>query len=429
MVSVLFFNIAPARALSAVTSVSGYAWSETIGWIDMTPAYGGVYLDDVNGVLGGYAWSENIGWVKFGGLSSFPGGVGGNALIDFSTGKVTGWIRACAGTASGNCSSMTSRTDGWDGWIRLDGHSNSVSFNTETGSFSGFAWGSSVVGWVDFSGVSVGGLFRTLSISSNNPASGVTMVVSPADVAGNANGSTPFQRTYNVYHNSDVSVTAPATVGGQTFSAWHGCNSVTGRTCNVKVNSNKTVIANYATPVAATVNISASPTEIKKGNSANITFSYQNATNCTVTGYGSSLNYPNDSRTFSVSPVVNTTYEINCSPAGTNSYANVLIKILNQEFDITVIKSGQGVVVSSPDGIKCGEGCSSQSAKFEEGEEITLTATPSTGRIFVGWSDSTVCDGGSTKEADGSGGTCTLTATGNKTVHANFAINPNYKEF
>ena len=86
-------------------------------------------------------------------------------------------------------------------------------------------------------------------------------------------------------------------------------------------------------------------------------------------------------------------------------------------------------MVSSPDGIKCGEGCSSQSAKFEEGEEITLTATPSTGRIFVGWSDSTVCDGGSTKEADGSGGTCTLTATGNKTVHANFAINPNYKEF
>ncbi len=427
ILSVLFFNIIPVRASSV--AVSGYAWSETIGWIEMAPAFGGVSFDDVSGTLTGYAWSENIGWVKFGGLSSFPGGVGSNASVNTSTGSATGWIRACAGTATGNCSTMTSRTDGWDGWIRLDSNlTNPVVLNLGTGDFSGFAWGSDVVGWVDFTGVSTGSLTRILTIDSTNPASGVNMTVLPADKSGNTDGSTQLIRIYN--NNTDVTVTAPANAGGNTFTSWTGCDSVTGTyTCNIKMDSNETVTVNYGTPASATVSISATPIDINKGDSSNITFSYQNATNCTITSYGLPLSYPDDSDTFPVSPVVSTTYEIVCSPAGTNSHANVVVNILDQEFDIKVVKSGQGVVVSNPVGINCGEGCSSQSAKFEEDTEITLTATPSTGRIFIGWNDPAICDVGFTKEIDGSGGTCTLTATGDKTIYANFAVDPNFKEF
>ncbi len=154
----------------------GWAWSSNIGWIKLDP----IEINQTNGDLTGYAWSPNIGWVKFGGLAGFPGS-GGNANINPDTGEVTGWARACAGTVGGetdtygaDCRSMTSRTDGWDGWIELSG-TNHVSLasavkgslfekwfanaqsttryeglkmDQETGIVSGMAWGGNVVGWL-----------------------------------------------------------------------------------------------------------------------------------------------------------------------------------------------------------------------------------------------------------------------------------------
>ena len=63
------------------TGLSGYIWSENIGWIcvgDGSPASGvaygnvtgadfGVNRDPQTGVLTGLAWGENIGWIDFGG--------------------------------------------------------------------------------------------------------------------------------------------------------------------------------------------------------------------------------------------------------------------------------------------------------------------------------------------------------------------------
>jgi len=147
----------------------GWAWSSNTGWISFNSsdigAGGGPYkvyvLDD--GEILGYAWSANVGWIKFGGLSSFPGS-GGNASLSVDTGYVSGWARACVGTVSGNCSSMTSRTDGWDGWIRLADFasgsffptgflngSRGLSIDKATGYFRGFSWDSGVNGWIDFS--------------------------------------------------------------------------------------------------------------------------------------------------------------------------------------------------------------------------------------------------------------------------------------
>lgn len=152
-------------------ALSGFAWSENIGWIsfnagnDHDPSQPGtqnspvdyaVTVNAASGALSGFAWSPNIGWVKFGGLSSFPsGGSGGNAVLRDGV-RLEGWARACAGTLSGNCSAMASRSDGWDGWVSLagtaaDGADYGVSLNDRT--FAGFAWGSDVVGWVDWSHV------------------------------------------------------------------------------------------------------------------------------------------------------------------------------------------------------------------------------------------------------------------------------------
>ncbi len=57
----------------------------------------------------------------------------------------------------------------------------------------------------------------------------------------------------------------------------------------------------------------------------------------------------------------------------------------NPEYTLTVSRTGSGAgsVESSPEGIECGSTCVHE---FEEGEFVTLTATPDPGSVFVGWS-------------------------------------------
>ncbi len=165
----LFFSnyqITSAQALPVQTELDGYAWSGTIGWISLNCKTGGATGNDVCAISNykvvintdrtatGYAWSSNVGWVKFGGLSSYPSGSGTSAVRAGVTGiypslTFEGWVRACAGTTAGDCSAMTSRTDGWDGWISLRGTGYQVQTNSGGFATNSYAWGDAVVGWVD----------------------------------------------------------------------------------------------------------------------------------------------------------------------------------------------------------------------------------------------------------------------------------------
>lgn len=182
-------------------NVSGWAWSENIGWIGFndTSIQGvcdannngfvdvscggldtgatpwrsfGVSVDTTNkstggiGSFSGYAWSDNIGWVSFtsSDLTLCPSG-SCSAQVDWSTGKVTGWARALSGKND-------PQAGGWDGWIKLSkgaldtGPTYGVTISGNK--FSGYAWGggedvagvAGVVGWIDFgptvSGVPIG---------------------------------------------------------------------------------------------------------------------------------------------------------------------------------------------------------------------------------------------------------------------------------
>lgn len=186
----IFANISGVQATDD-DNVYGYAWSSNIGWISMnnctdpgtTPStcvgqdYGVTY--DNAGNMSGYAWSSNVGWVKFEG-TGFGGG--SPAHIDLVTGEMSGWARVCGGMKaasywlpnSTNCTGPD-RTDGWDGWISLRGTNPDygVSFNA-AGDGSGYAWGSDVVGWVDFGNVKIRRP-ASLTLLANNGAGSITI--------------------------------------------------------------------------------------------------------------------------------------------------------------------------------------------------------------------------------------------------------------
>lgn len=173
-------------------TLNSWAWSSNIGWVDFRD----IKVNQSSGILEGFGWSPNIGWIKFHGLSNYPAGGDPSTLakVDLNTGKVSGWIRACAGTVGGetsaygaDCRTMNSRTDGWDGWIELSGanHQNDgVSIDTKTGKVRGMAWGSSVIGWLQF-----GAFFQpsTLSASCTGSSDSLGNVTFRASAFGGSN--------------------------------------------------------------------------------------------------------------------------------------------------------------------------------------------------------------------------------------------------
>ncbi len=141
-------------------NVSGYAWSESVGWISFncsddsscnTIDYG-VDIDPATGNFSGNAWSENIGWISFdrsdtGAPPAEPYQGESETIIanyDSGTENITGWAKILV--------------LGDDGWIKLrkfssdTGPDYGVSIASSTGDFSGWAWngGAGGIGWVSF---------------------------------------------------------------------------------------------------------------------------------------------------------------------------------------------------------------------------------------------------------------------------------------
>ncbi|TSC96584.1 MAG: hypothetical protein Athens071426_365 [Parcubacteria group bacterium Athens0714_26] len=155
--------VSNAQVNPSAMDLSGWAWSDNIGWISFNcnnvGAYGCAAVNykvtvDNDGNLTGWAWSENIGWIMFNPPGSYPETPNYSSKVSDS--KIVGWARACAGTVGGDCVSV-SRSDGWDGWIKMSGVSTGgdpygLSVEQGTGKIIGFAWGGEVMGWMSFSG-------------------------------------------------------------------------------------------------------------------------------------------------------------------------------------------------------------------------------------------------------------------------------------
>ncbi|MGO9940926.1 MAG: glycoside hydrolase family 44 protein [Terracidiphilus sp.] len=96
----------------------------------------------------------------------------------------------------------------------------------------------------------------TITVNSSNPSSGVPIAVGQSDVNGAGNGTTSFTRSYVA--GQTVTLTAPATASGNTFSSWTGCTSANGATCTVTLTTDILVVAGYAAP-AVTPTVTVTP--------------------------------------------------------------------------------------------------------------------------------------------------------------------------
>jgi hypothetical protein len=165
------FFIPEAKA-GASDDVSGWAWSEKIGWISFNcdnpelpaPRCGidyGLNIDDGTGEFSGYAWSEQIGWISFnkGELAGCPSGNCEAKIEPDNT--LSGWARACLVFASGCSGALKPDNErgGWDGWIKLNGTATGpppegygvfLDNTTSPYELKGWAWGADVIGWLSF---------------------------------------------------------------------------------------------------------------------------------------------------------------------------------------------------------------------------------------------------------------------------------------
>lgn len=108
----------------------------------------GVNIPASDGALSGYAWSENIGWIDFAPAGPYPAAP--NYSAQRTGNNLEGWTRITGIAQAG----AAGNSGGWEGWMKLngvaqDGSPYEVSINPTDGKMTGYGW-SDELGWVDF---------------------------------------------------------------------------------------------------------------------------------------------------------------------------------------------------------------------------------------------------------------------------------------
>ena len=80
------------------SGITGYAWGDQVGWINMSPVGGGVFVNPNTGVLTGTAFSSVSGWINFSptgqGVTLVDNGAGSNfSGYAWVSGAYGGWLR------------------------------------------------------------------------------------------------------------------------------------------------------------------------------------------------------------------------------------------------------------------------------------------------------------------------------------------------
>ncbi len=207
-----------------------------------------------------------------------------------------------------------------------------------------------------------------------------------------------------------VTLTA-SPAAGSLFAGWSGGGCTGPDTCMVTMNASTSVTALFA-PILHTLTVAktgsgagtvtSSPAGIACGGDCTEDFAQGATVTLTAT--------PNTGSTFTgwsgggCSGPGTCTVMMAAATTVTAAFAPV-------QYTLTAVKAGTGAgtVTSSPAGINCGSDCSEP---YVVGTGVTLTAAPSTGSTFTGWSGGG-CIGT---------GTCMVTMDAAKTVTATFTL-------
>ncbi|MDO9041627.1 MAG: LamG-like jellyroll fold domain-containing protein [Desulfocapsaceae bacterium] len=188
-------------------------------------------------------------------------------------------------------------------------------------------------------------------------------------------GSYPYQ--------TPIQVTAVAATGS-TFTGWSGDCYGTASPYVILVNSNKTCTATF-TLNQYTVSASAGGNgSLNAGTTSPQTIDYNATTHFifnAATGYhvagilGCGISYSNTDNAITSRDETTAPITGDCVVSATFT--------LNT-YTLTINKTGLGTVTSMPAGINCGTDCSES---YNNGDEVTLTAIPARGNVFIGWSN------------------------------------------
>lgn len=157
----LVFAAASVVKIHAGTSDSGSGWlwgggagpndgtNTNVGWISINNTNQGgatnygVNIPSGNGDVTGYAWSENIGWISFNAADTASCPQNPCGAVRVVGNNIKGWARIMSIPQAG------ANAGGWQGWISLSGPQYGVKINADN-TLTGYGW-SDELGWIDFS--------------------------------------------------------------------------------------------------------------------------------------------------------------------------------------------------------------------------------------------------------------------------------------
>ena len=402
IIVVSFFNVNVnkvfARSVSSFPSdlvLSGTAWSPNLGQISFNDctdatdsttclsASGGipyeVVVDHTSHTLSGWAWSDHAGWIQFGNsICETSSDCGATATLDSTTGDIvaiTGWARAKDNTTPG-----LSSFNGWDGYISLGSPASSyygviASASTNNGiiktqNLSGTAWGSSVVGEVDMSGVNIDSYVAPACNITANPASITAGTAS--SLTWTSAGSTSCTAS-GAWSGTVATSNSTGQSTGNLAAGIHVYTLVCSGSGGSSYPCSATVAAGVALP--PTVTLSANPTSTSINGSSTLTWTSTNATSCAASGAWSGSKTANATSTPVSSSQTITyimppkTYTITCTgPGGTTAPVSATVGLKTIVFNLGIDAS-----CSTTTHYACASGDDDSNSNFWDGSSHTWT--------------------------------------------------------
>ena len=209
---------------------------------------------------------------------------------------------------------------------------------------------------------------------------------------------------------TEVTLTGTPDEGAE-WGGWGDACSGTATTCTVTMDSDKTVSASIAAAGERVLTVQ----KTGAGKVTSAPSGIDCGTTCTKT-------YAQDEEvTLTATPDLNSEFlgwtgATGCTDTTTCTVTMDASKTVEAEFTwvLTVLKTGPGSVSSLPAGMSCAADITTCSAAFDPGTQVVLSASPTGGSKFVGWSDACT---GTTATAG-----CSVAMTQNRTVKAGFGF-------